>query len=143
MKAYTLITVIISALMLFTGCTLTPAENLPVETPATEIPVSAPTDTPAPEITPTPEIEYAATVNGEGIRLTSYEASLLQLTQALEEYPDLLEDGETPQERALESLINRTLLAQAAREAGFSADVQLTVERLAKLIEQAGGNEAF
>ena len=143
MKAYTFITVIICALLLFTGCTLTPAENLPVVTPATEIAVSAPTETPPPEITPTLEIEYAAIVNGEGIRLTSYEASLLQLTQSLEEYPDLLENGETPQGRALESLINRTLLAQAAREAGFSADVQLTVERLAKLIEQAGGNEAF
>ncbi len=143
MKAYTSITIIIIALLILSSCSLAPVEDLSVETPATEIPVSVPTDTLAPEITPTPEIEYAAIVNGEGIRLTSYEASLLQLTQALEEYPDLLENEETPQERALESLVNRILLAQAAREAGFSADVQLTVERLAKLIEQAGGNEAF
>lgn len=143
MKAYSSISIILFVVLLVSGCTLTPAENLPVETPATEIPVSAPTDTPAPEITPTPEVEYAAIINGEGIRLDSYEASLIQLTQALEEYPELIESGEMPEERVLESLIDRTLLAQAARNAGFTADVQMTVERLAKLIEQAGGNEAF
>ena len=143
MKSLFALFTLIIALLLTAGCTLTPAEILSTEITPTKIPASAPTDRPEPAVTATPEILYAAIVNGEGIRMTGYDASLLQLTLALEEYPNLLETGQTAQERALDELINRTLLAQAAREAGFSADVQMTVERLAKLIDQAGGNEAF
>ena len=142
MKSY-FASLTIIAILLTASCTLTPAENLPTEITPTEILTSAPTNTPEPAVTATPEVQYAAIVNGEGIRMTGYDASLLQLTLALEEYPDLLEPGQTAQERALDELINRALLSQAAREAGFTADVQMTVERLAKLIDQAGGNEAF
>jgi parvulin-like peptidyl-prolyl isomerase len=88
-------------------------------------------------------IEYVALVNGEGIRKSSYDASLLQLHTALENFPGLVAADQTPGEVVVQELINRVLLAQAARADGFSADLQMTVDHMASLIEQAGGSEVF
>lgn len=134
---------LIGLVIFLTGCSLTPANNQPVGTQPTEPPPAALTETPKPSLTPTPAIEFAAIVNGEGIRRTGYDASLMQFNAALEDFPDLLQTGQTAKDRVLRELINRTLLAQAAREAGFTADLQTTVERLDTLIKQVGGNEAF
>jgi peptidyl-prolyl cis-trans isomerase C len=144
MRTRSTILIIMAGLLLaLVGCNLAPANNQPVDTLPAEPQPLQPTDTPAPSLTPTPEIAFAALVNGEGIRMTSYDASLLQFNQALEDFPDLLQPGQTAKDRVLQELINRILLAQAAREAGFTADLQMTVERLDKLIKQAGSNEAF
>ena len=130
-------------LLVMAGCTLAPADSPQVDTLPVEPEPIQPTNTPEPSLTPTPEIAFAAIVNGEGVRRTSYDASLLQFTKAVEDFPNLLQPGQTAKDRVLAELVNRTLLAQAAREAGFTADLQVTVERLDKLIKQAGGNEAF
>ena len=145
MKAQPLITISLLVILLaLSACGPTPVNDPGGETPAVETPTATTPAEPAePKPTPTEVITYVATVNGEGIRQTSFEASLLQLEIALEKYPDLVGPDETPEEVVIEELIKRTLLAQAAREAGFTADLQMTVEKMATLIDQAGGNDAF
>ncbi len=145
MKNHSLITITLLALLFALSACGPAPENAPVgETPAATTPtVTQPAEPSTPQATPTEVVAYVATVNGEGIRQTSYEASLLQLEAALETYPDLVGLDESPEDMVIQELINRTLLAQAAREAGFTADLQMTVEKMATLIEQAGGNEAF
>jgi parvulin-like peptidyl-prolyl isomerase len=144
MKAHPLFTISLLVLLLaLTACAPAPVNQTPVEVPPTDLPPSQPAETSPPEPTPTPVIAYVALVNGEGIRQTSYAASLQQLIAALEKYPGLVGPDQTPEEVVIQELINRTLLAQAAREAGFTADLQMTVEHLDKLIKQAGGNEPF
>jgi parvulin-like peptidyl-prolyl isomerase len=130
-------------LLVIAGCNLAPADSPPINTLPVEPQPMQSTHTPEPSLTPTPEIAFAGIVNGEGIRRTGYDASLLQFTKALEDFPNLLKLGQTAKDRVLGELVDRTLLAQSAREAGFTADLQTTVERLDKLIKQAGGNEAF
>lgn len=129
--------------LLLAGCG--PAETLPTLPPTdTSPPVEAATDTPAgPTATPTPVIDYIGTVNGEGIRQTSFEASLGQLNQALADFPELLAEGQTAEEKVIEELVNRAVLSQAARAGGFTADEAQVESTLSELIEQAGGEEAF
>jgi peptidyl-prolyl cis-trans isomerase C len=126
------------------GCSLKPQDSTPtVEAPTR---TTAPTaeNTPLPSLTPTEQIIYVAVVNGESVRQSSFDASLLQLQQAMAEFPELFEgDLPSPQERVLEELVNRVLLSQAARQAGFVADQQLVSERLARLTAQVGGEQAL
>jgi len=127
-----------------TGCSLNVQESTPtLDVPTITVSPTV-THTPEPSLTPTEQVDYAAVVNGEGILLSGFEASLLQLEQAITDYPDLFaEEGRTPEEIVLEALVDRTLLAQAAREAGFSADPSLVAERFSQLTIQAGGEEAL
>jgi peptidyl-prolyl cis-trans isomerase C len=104
---------------------------------------SEPTKDPAPPPTPTEEIVYVASVNGEGIRQSSYETSLAQFLEAQAEFGNLLEDGETAENRVVDALINRLLLAQAARGAGFLADESVVDARMNHLTEQAGSPDAM
>ena len=66
-------------------------------------------------------------------------ASLTQLNQALSDFPELLNEGQTAEEKVIEELVSRAVLAQAARAAGFTADQALVESTLAEMIEQAGG----
>lgn len=122
------------------GCSLTQGASAP--TPTVTYPF-IPTDTSGPTLTPTEAINYAARVNGIGIRQTSFDASLVQFQAALEIYPELLPANQTAEEVVLEALIQRDLLSQAAREAGFTAEAQTVHERLSELLDQTGGEEAF
>lgn len=126
------------------GCSLSTQTPTPTAEAPTSTTLPTVTDTPLPSFTPTMQIVYAAMVNGEGIRQSSFEASLLQLEQAIAEFPDLFAgEVRSPKEMVLEELVNRALLSNAARAAGLVADEQLVSERLAQLIAQAGGDEAF
>jgi parvulin-like peptidyl-prolyl isomerase len=142
MKSKSLIFVILLALTL-ASCGPVPESDPPSKPPPTNPPAAVTQKPATPEPTPTEVVAYVALVNGEGIRKTSYDASLQQLEVALEKFPGLVGADQTPGEVVIEELINRTLLAQAARAAGFTADLQMTVDQMAKIIEQAGGNEAF
>jgi peptidyl-prolyl cis-trans isomerase C len=88
-------------------------------------------------------IVYVATVNGEGIRESSYETSLAQFQEAQAEFGNLLEEGETAENRVIDALIDRLLLSQAARQAGFTADETALDARMHQLTEQAGGQDAM
>jgi len=75
-----------------------------------------------------------ARVNGEPIRLATFQAEVTRLMQTSD-----LSESEA-QRRVLDDLIAQVLLAQAARAAGYTPDVD---GRLATLVEAAGGEEAF
>lgn len=111
----------------------------------TEVPVQAtePATEPLASATPTEVIVYVATVNGEGIRESSYLSSLAQFQEAQTEFGNLLEEGETAETRVIEALINRLLLSQYARQAGFFADETTLVTRINQLTEEAGGQDAM
>lgn len=118
--------------LVLTGCS-------PYQSPA----AATPTDSPIPLYTLTPDIPYVAFVNGEGIHEALYTASLTQLKQALAEGAVLLAEGETAETRVLDELIDLTLLAQAARAAGFTADDGVVDERFEQLKQQIEGDEAL
>jgi parvulin-like peptidyl-prolyl isomerase len=81
-------------------------------------------------------------VNGEAISIASYERSLA-LYQAAQAETGTLLASEHLEQIVLDDLIARLLLAQAAREAGFTADESLVTERLTTLVEEAGGQTAL
>lgn len=130
-------------LILLAGCTLSPSQAETAVPVATEtlLPVVEEPAEPTPE--PTESAPVAARVNGEDILQSSFDASLKQLNQALQTYPDLLMEGQTAQDLVLQSLVDRALLSQAARAAGYSADAQAVADTIAELTAQAGGEEAF
>jgi len=74
--------------------------------------------------------------------LADYQAHLARYTAAQEELGTLLAT-EDAQNTVLEDLINRLLLTQAARQAGYTADEAAVNERLAALVEQLGGQPAL
>jgi peptidyl-prolyl cis-trans isomerase C len=81
-------------------------------------------------------------VNGEGIPGDIYNASLGRFIAAQNQTGTLLAT-DNPQTAVLNDLIDRLLLAQAAREAGFNLTDQVLDERVARIIEEAGGQETF
>lgn len=130
---------IVFTILLLAACSLPPStQTAPTQT----LPPDA-ASVPALEPTPTEVVAYVARVNGEGIRQSSYEASLKQFQAAQAEFGNLLEPGETAETRVMDALINRALLSQAARAAGFTADETMVNDRMTQLTEQAGGSEAF
>lgn len=131
-------------LLVSAGCSLsgspTPAETpIPTNTSAPDQPLA--TNTPEPP--PTEVVEMAAMVNGESIRKSSYDASLMQLQAALTAYPDTLPEGKTPQDMVIEQLVNRALLAQAARDAGYIVTDEMIGQKLAEISESLGGQDAL
>lgn len=118
----------------------------PPNTPeATESPGNVETSTPAATETPVPTATpepVAATVNGEGITLAVYEAHLARFEAAQAKTGTLLATEEA-QSRVLEDLIDRLLLAQGARQAGFVLDENMVAARLSKLVDGIGGQEAL
>ena len=119
---------LILLLLSLTGCgQSTPTITQPVAT-STALP---PTSTPLPP-TPTP-LPQAASINGEGILLSEYEAEVERQQASDTE----LGQQSTPQEisqRVLDDLIGQTLLASAAYTAGFQmsdTDLQARIDSLA------------
>lgn len=86
--------------------------------------------------------EIAATVNGENIPLSIYQTSLSRYEAAIIEVGTILAT-QSASERVLDDLINRQLLSQAARAAGFIADEPMVEQRLVELTENAGGQQAL
>jgi peptidyl-prolyl cis-trans isomerase C len=122
------------------------SQGLPVATqdqapaptsPATLEPTRTPTVEP-PTATPLP---LAARVNGEEITLADFEAEVSRFKAAQEQLGASQEAS--PEEFVLDDLIDQLLLAQAARQAGFSvseADLQQKKEQLAAGL---GGDSAL
>ena len=131
--SFLLMLVVLAACTVLTTPTPT-ALHSPTPEPAIDLP---------PEITPTEVVVYVAVVNGEGIRQTSYAASMKQFLAAQEEFGNLLEPGETAQDKVMLALINRVLLAQAARDSGFVLDPSMVDDRFAQITEEAGGPETL
>jgi peptidyl-prolyl cis-trans isomerase D len=80
-------------------------------------------------------VNYAAVVNGEEITLAQLQRSYERLRRSMEEQlgqdfdPALLDDG-LLKANALQQLINRTLILQAAEDEGFSASNEQVAARI-------------
>ena len=100
-----------------------------------------PEPTLTPTITTTP-VPLAARVNDEGILLSEYEA---ELGRFLEVQDDAFDEQTEEEQRqiVLDDLISQTLLAQTARENGFSLDDVALQERIDDLALQIGGEDAL
>ncbi len=113
----------------------TPSAGLPEPT------LVAVSDTPAPTPTPT-SLPAAALVNGEAIPLSYYQNEVLRYRASFAEGEALPADAEI-QTTVLNSLVDQLLLAQQAREGGFTftdADVQ---QRIDALLAQLGSGSAL
>lgn len=108
----------------------------PAPASVTETP-PPPTATPGPPTaTPAP---LAASVNGEGILLAEFQAELARYQSV---YPDA-GDEKQASETVLNDLIDQTLLAQAAADAGFSLDEAAFEARIDALAAQLGSAQAL
>ncbi len=85
---------------------------------------------------------FVATVNGEGISAVSFRTNL-DLYQAAQVQTGTLLATDNVEQIVLDDLVDRLLLAQGARAAGFTADDATVAERLNTVIEQAGGQQTF
>jgi peptidyl-prolyl cis-trans isomerase C len=106
----------------------------------TPIPGTTPGTTPSltpfqPSPTPLP---LAASVNGEPILLSDYEAALARHASGIGRDLTLEE-----QQQTLDELIDELLLAQAARNEGYQLEEEFFQARLAQLTAEAGGEEAL
>lgn len=116
------------------GPSPTAAPGLTPAPPTVAAPTPAPTATAAPAPTETPE-PLAARVDGRPIRLADYQAEVGRC-QAAQAFPDC-------PERALRSLIEQAVTAQAAEAAGLRVgDAELDAE-LDRITRSRGGAEAF
>jgi len=119
---------------LLTACEQKPTQPLPASaTLPASLPSGTSTATPTLNIpSPTP-LPLAARVNGEPLTLAAYqlELSLYQASGV-----NLAADAG---QFVLDNLIDETLLAQAARQAGFVADETALQQRLERLAAQMGG----
>jgi len=90
--------------------------------------------------TPTP-IPLVATVNGAAISEEEFRAELALYSAAQEDSTSQAESE--IREIVLNDLINQTLLAQAASEAGYNVDDKTLQMRITNLIEQVGDEQAL
>jgi peptidyl-prolyl cis-trans isomerase C len=86
-------------------------------------------------------VPLAARVNGEGITLEEFQAEVKRFLAAQKEAGTSQEPD--PEKRVLEDLIAQVLLAQGARQAGFSVSGEELQSRIDQLLEKSGGEQVF
>ena len=119
-------------ILLLTACGASPDALTPTLAPATE--TSAP-----PTATSVP---MAVMVNGEGISQTEFDAELARFQEAQVALGKTVSPEEATQ-RVYDDLLNQLLLAQGARDAGYSLDDVALQERVDALAEKVGGADAL
>jgi parvulin-like peptidyl-prolyl isomerase len=125
-------------MILTAGCAV--STPTPPSTWTPPAPIATQTSLP---IVPTPTTEpLAATVNGEGISLAEFQAEFARLENAQAASADPLSPEEQTQ-AVLQDLIDQVLLAQAARQGGFSISEAELQARLDQLAGESGGPEAL
>jgi len=102
--------------------------------PSATLPLEAATPL-SPTATPEP---LAAQVNGLKITLAEYQAELALYKAAAGK-----ELAPEDQQRVVNDLVDQALLAQEAAEKGFTVDETLLQERISRLREQMGGEQAL
>jgi peptidyl-prolyl cis-trans isomerase C len=99
--------------------------------------------TSGPTVTPSPtEPPLAARVNGEGIWMDEFRASLTQY-QAAQEQLGTHYSEQAAKQVVLNDLVGQTLLAQAATSDGYVVDDATLQSRVDSLASSMGGNEAL
>jgi foldase protein PrsA len=124
--------------------------------PPTPVPTRVPTSIPAPQpcVVPCAELPepgepLAATVNGQGIRLAAYERELDQFIQALValgadlDSPEFQAGLPDVRRQVLDLMIDDVLVQQAACEFGITVTDDEIEIRMAEVVAESGGEEAF
>jgi peptidyl-prolyl cis-trans isomerase C len=88
-------------------------------------------------------VPLAVRVNGEEITLAEYQEELARYQAAVEESGANSESESEAGQRVLDDLVDQVLLAQGAREGGFSLTETELQARLDALAEEAGGETAL
>lgn len=126
---------LICGILLFAACQ---SGETPLDEPTvTQLPaVVAVTETqvPTPTVAPVPA---AAVINGEVIPLTYFENEVKRYKASFAEGEALPAEAEMNQ-TVLDYLIDQMLLAQAARQNGYTVTDEILEERIASLVEQLG-----
>lgn len=115
----------------------TTSQSSEVPSPATLLPTQTPTAMP-PTATPLP---LAARVNGEEITLAELDSEFDRFRSAQEQAGTNIESN--AEMFVLNDLIDRALLAQAARQAGYQVSAADLQERLGQLGTKLGGEAAL
>ena len=107
-------------------------------------PTAAPSPTPAPPTkTPSPTpLPAKAKVNDEVISIDEFNAELGRFKAAQIELGKTVSDADAAT-TVLDDLIAQVLLTQGAKQAGFVVDDTLLQQRIDKLAEQVGGQDAL
>ncbi len=105
----------------------------PASTPTATFTPAPPTATPVP---------MALTVNGEGIPITEFDAEVTRYTNAQTALGKTV-DNASATSAVIQDFVSQLLLAQAARQNGFTLDETALQTRIDALAAQAGGAEAL
>jgi peptidyl-prolyl cis-trans isomerase C len=137
---------LLAVVFIFTACNgEKPTPSTPAATVVLTDTAPAPTATQTvvpPTSTSTPE-PLAAMVNGEEITLAEYQAEIGRYKLAQQEAgTNLATDDNEILQRVLDDLIDQSLLSQAARAEGFTADEVLVQSRIDQLAEKLGSQQA-
>jgi peptidyl-prolyl cis-trans isomerase C len=109
--------------------------------------IASPTDPPLPTATstiPSPTdtpVPLAVRVNGDVITLAEFEAEVSRYLSGIS--GDEPVDEQAARRYVLDDLISQVLLAQGARENGFTAEDDFVQDRIDKLTSDAGGEAVF
>jgi len=137
----TIIILLFLLLALLSACRTAPprtAQTTPSIATEQPSPQAAATTAAAPTSIPATQQPLAAIADGWEISLAEYQAELAQYKAA--QGTELAAEDE---QRVLDELIDQALLAQAARQNGFSPDEALLDERTQRLVDQLGDRIAL
>ncbi len=144
-RSFVLILILISGLWTMTSC----KGNNPTQLAATRGLSPTSSDTLTATVTPTlispsptPQ-PLAAVVNGEGITLAEFQAELAQYQAALNTTGTPAPSDADQKQVVLDNLIDQALLAQAAKESGFTVSKQDLQNRIDQLAANIGGANAL
>ncbi len=129
----------IPILLLLYACNF-PSVSTPAVVPVLPTSINL-TDTP--ETMPTESVNFVAYVNDEGISEELYQANIFQFEKAVEDGFATSEADQQPEEIIIEDLIQRFLLSQGARNAGFIAEDSIVNERIDLLTNDLGSVESL
>ncbi len=132
---------LIALVTLLAGCDRAGEGSTPTGQNNPQTPATATLTQPAPTVTPTPE-PLALRVNGEGVPLAEFEAQLAQI-QAADAELALERQADEQRQMALAELVDQTLLARAAAQAGFELSEADLDDRIAAIKLQKGDGSLF
>jgi peptidyl-prolyl cis-trans isomerase C len=129
-------------LLLLAACSASPADSSATPgLPAINgtLPVA---ETEVPALPTATSVPMAFTVNGEGLPLEEFNTELERYRQSMTALGREVDEDQARQ-TVLDDLIAQVLLAQSARESGFSLDEPALQERIDNLTAQLGGADAL
>jgi peptidyl-prolyl cis-trans isomerase C len=143
---FLLLSAIILLTIFITGCNQTQSTATPDIPPGTTDITNQTEVTTDPVVTqtaePTPSVPLIATVNGEGIWLSDFEADVQRYLVAADNLKKEVDEIQAKQ-IVLDTMIETILLAQGAREMGYGLDQEMYSKKIEQLILDSGGESQF